>query len=288
MYTAITVALSLAAFSSAQSTVSLFVPGADTQPLVASVIGSDLLATTYAVQCTPGTDSSNCGFPGIFTLTEGPSTAAYTLSEGYSSGGSSILALTGYYQCSLDGLTSAICTESFSGKDANDPGMTTETMDVSFMPVTLTTGALQSNTGDEITLSGTRTSSSGSSPQSTTSTSNIASKTTSSIASRTTSSTPLGTTTGTNTGSITSITGTRTTSASSGSASSSSQGRSSSLSVSSSLSSSSGLGSSSGSSSSAASTSSRSSSTSAAGAHMVVVNKVEWIVGGAIAALAML
>ncbi|KAH6665510.1 hypothetical protein B0J14DRAFT_643735 [Halenospora varia] len=261
MHTAIAAALSLAALSLAQSTVSLFIPGADTQPLVASVIGSDLLATTYAVQCTPGTDSSDCGFPGIFTLTEGPSTAAYTLSEGYSSGGSSVLAFTGYYQCSLDGLTSAICTESFGGKDANDPGMTTETMDVSFMPVILTTGALQSNTGGGITLSGTRTSSFGSSPASTS---------TSDTVSRTTSSTRSGTTTSSNTGTITSITGTRTSSASSTTATSSG---------------SSGSGSSSG---SAAQTSSRTSSTSTAGAYMVMANKVEWAVGGAVAALAML
>ena len=84
-------------FSSAQST-SLFVPGADPQPLVASIVGSvrissclhrdlidysqDASATTYALQCVPGTDSSECGIPGVVTLTEGPSTAVYTMSDG--------------------------------------------------------------------------------------------------------------------------------------------------------------------------------------------------------------
>jgi hypothetical protein len=92
------VGLAVAGFSSAQSTVSLFIPGADLQPLVASIVGSvqissclprdftdssqDATATTYAIQCVPGTDSSDCGISGVVTLTEGPSTAVYTMSDG--------------------------------------------------------------------------------------------------------------------------------------------------------------------------------------------------------------
>ncbi len=40
----------------------------------------DAIATTYVLECAPGTDASDCGFDGPFTLTEGPSTAVYTLS----------------------------------------------------------------------------------------------------------------------------------------------------------------------------------------------------------------
>ncbi len=89
--------LAFAGLCSAQTTtLSLYIPGADTQPLIGSIIGSvrasprsssnsnnkqDSAATTYALQCVAGTDSSDCGFPGVFTLTEGPATAAYTMSE---------------------------------------------------------------------------------------------------------------------------------------------------------------------------------------------------------------
>jgi gamma-glutamyltranspeptidase len=39
----------------------------------------DLAATTYALQCV---DPDQCGIGGGITLTEGPSTAAYTMAEG--------------------------------------------------------------------------------------------------------------------------------------------------------------------------------------------------------------
>jgi len=79
--------LVLAGLSSAQTTtISLYIPGADTQPLIGSIVGSDSAATTYALQCVAGTDASDCGFPGVFTLTEGPATAAYTMSEAGSDG----------------------------------------------------------------------------------------------------------------------------------------------------------------------------------------------------------
>ena len=89
------VPLAIASLAIAQtSTVTLYIPGADPQPLEASVIATvrprpsssdrdtnypqGATATTYALQCVPGTDGSNCGLPGIVTLTEGPATAAYT------------------------------------------------------------------------------------------------------------------------------------------------------------------------------------------------------------------
>ncbi|RQM08390.1 hypothetical protein DH86_00002626 [Scytalidium sp. 3C] len=69
----------MSASAAAQTSVlTLYIPGADVQPLVASVIGSDATATTYALQCAPGTDSNDCGINGVVTLTEGPKTAAYT------------------------------------------------------------------------------------------------------------------------------------------------------------------------------------------------------------------
>jgi len=162
--------LALAGLTIAQSTtVSLFIPGADTQPLVGSIIGSDSTATTYAVQCAPGTDSNDCGFPGVFTLTEGPSTAKYAISgsiEGDdSSVTSTVVAFTGVLDCSVDGkASSAICAESFGGEGANFPGTSTETItgtDFFYMPVVITAGL--SNTGSAASPSSTSAAPTGSS-----------------------------------------------------------------------------------------------------------------------------
>lgn len=40
---------------------SLLLPGYDAQNIVASVIGADATATTYLLNCPPGTDSNDCG-----------------------------------------------------------------------------------------------------------------------------------------------------------------------------------------------------------------------------------
>lgn len=76
--------LALLAFSSAvlaaqTTTVKLLLPFADPQPLVASVVAADSSATTYAVGCPPGTDSDECGFAESQTITQGPSTYAFTM-----------------------------------------------------------------------------------------------------------------------------------------------------------------------------------------------------------------
>lgn len=133
----LTIALAFISFCAAQSTTSLLIPDVDPQPLIASIVGSDTTATTYAIECVPGTDSNNCGIPGVFTLTAGPSTAAYTLLLGYVIGTSSVMALTGYVDCALTG-RSAVCTESFGGEEANFPGITTITTVLTPVPVTIT------------------------------------------------------------------------------------------------------------------------------------------------------
>jgi hypothetical protein len=40
------------------------------------------------MQCADGTDSSDCGFNGVVTLTEGPATAAYTFAPELDANGS--------------------------------------------------------------------------------------------------------------------------------------------------------------------------------------------------------
>lgn len=152
--------LATATLSFAQSsTISLFIPGADPQSLVASVIGSDATATTYAFQCAPGTDSGDCGFPEVVTLTEGPAIAAYTFAPQVDANGTT--AFAGYIDCSL-AASSAVCTMSFGGTEANDPGLATSTFtgtDYTSMPVVITAGpALVSNTGSSVPASTTSTS----------------------------------------------------------------------------------------------------------------------------------
>ncbi|KAL1879516.1 hypothetical protein Plec18167_003973 [Paecilomyces lecythidis] len=72
--------LALVASASAQSTVSLFLPGFDTQSMVAKVVGSDSVATTYSIGCAPNVDSEDCGVPPGFTIAQGASTMNYVMS----------------------------------------------------------------------------------------------------------------------------------------------------------------------------------------------------------------
>ena len=113
--------LTLAALGVAQNTtVSLFLPALDDQSLVGSVVGADAKATTYVITCASGgaaaattdgsmskkkrsaaamttamptggsddtfddEDSDDCGLISPLTVTEGPSTLAYTLTLGTS------------------------------------------------------------------------------------------------------------------------------------------------------------------------------------------------------------
>ncbi|PNP52224.1 hypothetical protein THARTR1_07433 [Trichoderma harzianum] len=77
--------LALLAFSGAvmaaqSTTVSLLLPFADPQPLVGSIIAADSTATTYAYACPSGTSPDDCGLIGSETVTQGPSTWAFSTS----------------------------------------------------------------------------------------------------------------------------------------------------------------------------------------------------------------
>jgi len=151
MYSLLFALMAIANFSYAQtSVVTIPLPGYDPQPLVASIIGSDATATTYLIQCTPGTDDDECGIPMPVTVTEGPAIAAVTYPAEYeTTNGSVPLAFTAFQSCSLDGTISAVCVESNGGFEANFPGMSTVTYtgtDMGFMPVTVTAAAVASNT----------------------------------------------------------------------------------------------------------------------------------------------
>ncbi|KAM0804301.1 hypothetical protein BDR22DRAFT_593722 [Usnea florida] len=157
------------ALSAAQNqTASLFIPNADAQSLVGSIVGGDATATTYLIQCAndgsngaaattaaaasttaaaaattdvgDDLDSDSCGFPSPVTVVEGPSTVAYalTLDDSVAS-----------VNCVLSGTSIAVCTASASGailtQETGVPTLTSTTLsgtDVSFMPVVITAGSV--------------------------------------------------------------------------------------------------------------------------------------------------
>ncbi|PWY74278.1 hypothetical protein BO70DRAFT_103877 [Aspergillus heteromorphus CBS 117.55] len=133
---ALALALASVGLVSAQtSVVSMFIYDADPQPLDASIIGNDATATTYSVNCPPGTDSDDCGMGPGMTVITGPQTTMILDSPDEDF----------YYTCvcSLDGTTYAVCAETASGDGANFPGTSTTTLDadLELMPVTVTAGS---------------------------------------------------------------------------------------------------------------------------------------------------
>ncbi|KAL4790668.1 hypothetical protein BDV19DRAFT_371858 [Aspergillus venezuelensis] len=133
----------LASLAYAESTVtSMFMYGADTQPLAASIVGNDATATTYSINCPPGTDGSDCGMgPGLTLIAANPSTT-YIMND-----------KPEFYwtvRCSV-GDSTAVCTDTAGGPDANFPGTSTTTTDVGLMPVTITAGSITSASDSEPT-----------------------------------------------------------------------------------------------------------------------------------------
>ncbi|KAF9889593.1 hypothetical protein FE257_007101 [Aspergillus nanangensis] len=60
-----------------KSVTSMFIFGADPQPLVASIVGNDATATTYSINCPSGTLSDECGMGPGLTLIAGPKATTY-------------------------------------------------------------------------------------------------------------------------------------------------------------------------------------------------------------------
>ncbi|MCJ1287859.1 hypothetical protein MMC26_007211 [Xylographa opegraphella] len=129
--------LALLSSAVAQDVVSLLIPDTDTQNLVGEVIGISPTATTYVIQCAPGTDANDCGFASPFTLTEGPSTVAFTLTEALPAD------FTAAVNCVVTGspITQALCAQSVGGSGASGIGSTTlqlNSTDITLFPVSIT------------------------------------------------------------------------------------------------------------------------------------------------------
>ncbi|KAF4166924.1 hypothetical protein CNMCM6936_005833 [Aspergillus lentulus] len=129
--------LAAAGLVSAQNTVtSMLIYGADPQPLVASIVGSDATATTYSINCSPGTDSSDCGMGPGLTLVAGPTTTVLKMDEPEEDFHWTV-------SCSVGGTTTAVCTETASGAAANFPGVSSSIFsnNLPLMAVTITAGS---------------------------------------------------------------------------------------------------------------------------------------------------
>ncbi|RHZ61137.1 putative GPI anchored glycoprotein [Aspergillus thermomutatus] len=120
----------IAATVAAESTVSLFLPYADPQSLVAEVLGSSGSATTYVVNC--ASTEQDCGMPsGGFTVVQGASTMqqAYSYDDYYVSLG-----------CKLGGTTSISCLVSQTDSSTTRVTASAMTEDIGslFLPVVVT------------------------------------------------------------------------------------------------------------------------------------------------------
>lgn len=154
---AIVLASALVAGTAAQSTsvASLYLYDYEGQNLVASVISAAPEATSYFVNCAPGTDGSDCGFgPGV-TFVNGPSTFALHVTE------------SGAFSMDVDCKISskvADCAQTNAGPEANDPGIMTGVVSdftSSLVPVTITAGLEKLSAGDSATATATGSSASG-------------------------------------------------------------------------------------------------------------------------------
>ncbi|KAL4742683.1 hypothetical protein BDV11DRAFT_6768 [Aspergillus similis] len=145
----------MASLAIAESTVtSMYIFGADRQPLAASIMGNDASATTYSINCPPGTDSNDCGMGPGMTVIAADETTTYMMDDGDN------FQFTA--ECSV-GKSIATCTTSAGGPDANFPGVETTTEEVSYMPVTVTAGSVTStgaSTASSTSTSGSTSSSS--------------------------------------------------------------------------------------------------------------------------------
>ncbi|KAK7714532.1 hypothetical protein SLS63_011722 [Diaporthe eres] len=146
------VASALVAGAMAQSTsvTSMFLYGYEGENIVASVISAAPDATSYYVNCAPGTDGSDCGFgPGV-TFVDGGSSVGLHVTEAD--------AFTMDAECHITS-DSADCTQTVAGPEANSPGIMIGAfsgISDTFLPVTITAGlekitAAATATGSSVT-----------------------------------------------------------------------------------------------------------------------------------------
>jgi len=142
-----TLVLALLSITSAQSTTSLLLIGFGQQGIVASIVGSDSTATTFALAC-GNPDSDDCGVPTSFTFTQGPSTIHYDYHNTDDGSNESI-----DLGCMITSSDHGICSGSMVGNFDGTSTSTSYTTSIStgasnylqYLPVTITAGAAGSS-----------------------------------------------------------------------------------------------------------------------------------------------
>ncbi|UNI21849.1 hypothetical protein JDV02_007801 [Purpureocillium takamizusanense] len=131
--------------SSTTTVVPVLFPLFDKQDLVGSVVDAEPKLTTFAVACAPGVKPEDCGFPGTFTVLQGPETWSLSFGVSMSLGDSSTVAAQDA-NCKLDAAKDvATCVATESQLDG-ETTMQTSTSEVLtgykslMIPVTVTAG----------------------------------------------------------------------------------------------------------------------------------------------------
>ncbi|GJN80913.1 hypothetical protein VFPFJ_00857 [Purpureocillium lilacinum] len=138
-------AAGVAAADGSTTTIPVLLPMFDKQKLVGSVVDADSTLTTFAVACAPGVKADECGFPGTFTVLQGPST--WSLSLGVSMGDDTdVTVATQDSNCKFDAAKDvATCVGSLTERVSNSDMHTTVSEVITgyktlMIPVTVTAG----------------------------------------------------------------------------------------------------------------------------------------------------
>jgi len=144
---------SSAAALPAGPTVSLYIPDADPQPLVASILSANGPTSIMQVECVPGTDSSDCGFPAPWSYTNVGNTS-FVLTVPFGPGTDS----TNYMQetCSFGTTMSPSCMLVIASGGTTVTS-TPDIAPVTYLPVVVTGGASLLSAGASATGSGSGT-----------------------------------------------------------------------------------------------------------------------------------
>jgi len=131
--------------SPAPTTISVFLPGADSQNLVASVVSAAPTETIYQICCPEDVDAADCGFLPGATVTHAPPTAsgAPVVWGGIMTYTDSSNALTAAWSCQFQGTTSALCAVSSDAEGMKSKSWHTEPIPqeyITFYPVVVTAG----------------------------------------------------------------------------------------------------------------------------------------------------
>jgi hypothetical protein len=134
-------ALRAAAAENTATTISIFMPRTDPEPLDASIISANAGSTSLYLACPTGKDPNDCYFPQGITMQHiNNSIWAASMIIQYSRGRN----LSVSFSCNVQGSTAGVCLISSTGAATNIQGVITTTLEpteMDFLTATVTAGA---------------------------------------------------------------------------------------------------------------------------------------------------